>query len=845
MAKKKKPEGKGGNAPERRGARADRESRASEDEGFSMPRWAPAVLYAALTTWLFREFIFSDQMLFGNDTLGMGYLVRELYADALTEIGRVPGWAPHILGGTPFLEALSAGDSLYPPSLALLMLMEPYRALGWKLVLHVFAAGLLTFGWIRTVGGSRGAAMVAGAAYMLAPFLIGFVYPGHDGKIFVIALTPLLFWVTERHFKRPSIGTVASIGLTVALILYTTHFQMAYFLCGGVGLYAIFRTILIVRGRDEVVTPTEGIAWGKAGGMRFGLFLVGSVLGACGASYQLFPAVEYATTYSRRIATTREAAGESGRAWSASYSLHPEEVMSLIVPEFAGNGARGNDWTNGTYWGRNALKDNHEYTGLIILLLAAVSFVGAARSQLRHFLTGLGLFALLYAMGANTPVWSVLYEVLPGIRLFRANGMAAFLFGFGAITLAALGIDRLVALSRVPGDPETKRARNVAWGAAGTVALLSILAMSGVLTSIWTAVVYASIPDFRVQTLQAHLPNIVRGASISLGLAALFALFAWAVTNGKLQARWIVPALLVLVVADEARVAQPFVQTWDFHRWSEPDPNIQALLDRERDSSEPYRLWSLVRTSQDVTPAMHGIELAAGHHPHDLARYRELIGMVGSGRAANLSNANVRSLLNVRYILWPDNEAGPAPEGAPIVSRTQYANGQPYHTLIAENGLPRARLVGNAVVKTDDEAVAYIMSDSHDPSREVVLASEPPVTLSGEPVAGTVTWEERGPDRMALSVESEGAALLTVADNWFPGWKATVNGEEVPVLRAYHTLRAIPVGAGSSRVEMWYESEVVNRSFLLSVIVLLGLFAALGASHWHSRRTTLDPEPAH
>jgi hypothetical protein len=292
--------------------------------------------------------------------------------------------------------------------------------------------------------------------------------------------------------------------------------------------------------------------------------------------------------------------------------------------------------------------------------------------------------------------------------------------------------------------------------------------------------------------------------------------------------------LVALVALDEGRIDAAFIQTLDFYQWSEADPNIRALLERERGSDEPYRLLSFARAGQDVLPAMHGIELAAGHHPNDLSRYRELIGMVGSGLPRNLLNPNVRRILNVRYILWPDLELGASPDG-PVVSRTQLADGRAYQTLLSDNGLPRARLLADAVVKDDGQAVEYIMSVEHDPATEVVLAEPPPIDLAGGEVAGSVTWVERGPDRHQLRVESDRPALLVIADNWFPAWRARVNGDDTEVLRAYHSLRAVPVPAGSSTVEMWYESTLLRRSLLLSVIVMTALLATWAFAAWRGR----------
>jgi len=62
----------------------------------------------------------------------------------------------------------------------------------------------------------------------------------------------------------------------------------------------------------------------------------------------------------------------------------------------------------------------------------------------------------------------------------------------------------------------------------------------------------------------------------------------------------------------------------------------------------------------------------------------------------------------------------------------------------------------------------------------------------------------------------------------------------VPVLRAYHTLRAVPVPAGEHTVEMVYESSVVSRSLLVSVLATLGLLLAAGVQMLRGRRGRME-----
>ena len=421
---------------------------------------------------------------------------------------------------------------------------------------------------------------------------------------------------------------------------------------------------------------------------------------------------------------------------------------------------------------------------------------------------------------------------MPGIRLFRAPDMVMFLLVLAAATLAALGVDRLLEAAREDRDEGWRAPLRVAVWAAGAMAVLALVAASGALLSGWTSVIYPEAVQARVAQVQ---PFVARGALLSALLVAGVAGLAWALRRAWLAPAGLLAGLVFLVAVDALRVDGAFVQVLDFQAWSRPDPNVQAILDRQAGDPEPYRLLSFAQQGQDVSPAMHGIELAAGHHPNDLSRYRELIGMVGSGMPENLYDARIRRLLNVRYLLWPDLEMGGSIEG-PVISSTQLRDGRPYQTLFAEDGLPRARLVGNAVVKSDAEAVSYMLSAAFDPETEVVLAEPPPLELDGDALSGEVRWEERTPNRLRLRVTSDGPALLVIADNWFPAWHASVDGEAAPVLRAYHTLRAVPVEAGEHVVELWYSSAVLTRSLWLSVVVLLALLAVTGRGLVRERR---------
>ena len=748
--------------------------------------WLPGGLFLLATVILFAEFIFSDRMLYGEDILAVGYMARDFFAERLS-VGDFPLWAPRLLGGVPTIESLSAADGVYPTSL-LYFVMDSYRAVGWRMVLHVLAGGFFMYGWARSLAMSRAAATIGGLAWLMAPVMVTLVLPGNDGKLMVAALAPLVFWAAEAVLRAPSGRTVAAMAGAVALTILTPQFQTAYFLFGSVGAYAVFRAVQLWRG-----------AGGRPAGPRrallpFGVFLGAALVGGGIAAFQVLPAGTYVRESSRRTATTVEATPEERIAYSSSWSFHPEEVVSLVVPEFVGNSNADADWARGTYWGRNSIKLNHEYLGVSVVVLALFGLLGRRRRGLRWFMAVISGVWLLYALGTHTPVWRIFYEIVPGMSLFRVPAICLFLVSFGVTTLFALGVDDLVREGRGREPFHRTRRGQVVLGFAGLLLAGTLLQASGALTDLWTSVLYADAGQSELAALAAATPFITRGFGISFLIAALAVAALWAMHQGRVPLTAALAGLAALVAVDLGRIDRAFIRTLDFHAWAAPDDNIRYLQAR-RDSGQPFRVADLRGSEQNVDLAMHGLDILVGHHPNDLARYRTLLGLQASVRQGeNSRHPNVLRIMNVKYLAWPQQAAGGPPyEGAQQVSTARTPRG--VEAVYAYPGLDKAWLAGTAMVMDNDAALARILSSAFDPAREVVL-SEPASLVPDPSVTGSVTWELGDPDDRRLRVVTSGPAFLVVSENWFPGWAAEVDGEPAEVLRANLTLQARgdPVG---------------------------------------------------
>ena len=782
--------------------------------------WFPGGLFLLATVILFGEFIFSDQMLYGEDILALGYMGRDFFAERLS-VGDFPLWAPRLLGGVPTLESISAADGVYPTSL-LYFVMDSYRAVGWRMVLHVLAGGFFMYGWARSLGLTRAAATIGGLAWLMAPVMVTLVLPGNDGKLMVAALTPLVFWATEAVLRSPSGRTIAGMAGAVALVSLVTQFQTAYFLFGSAGAYAVFRAVQLWRSTDSAGRPGA-----KRALLPFGVFLGAALLGGGIAAFQVLPAATYVGESSRRTATTVEATPEERIAYSSSWSFHPEEVMSLVVPEFVGNSNADAEWARGTYWGRNAMKLNHEYLGVSVLVLALFGLLGRRSRGLRWFMAAMSGTWLLYALGTHTPVWRIFYEVVPGMSLFRIPAICAFLVSFGVTTLFAMGVDDLVR--EAPGREPLFRSRRgqLVLGFVGLLLVGALLQASGALGNLWTTMLYADAGQRQLAALATATPFITRGFGIAFAIAGLTVAGIWAVHHGRVPLTAGLAGLAALVAVDLGRIDRAFIRNWDFHTWAASDENIRFLQAR-RDEGPPFRVADLRGSEQNVELAMHGLDIMVGHHPNDLARYRMLLGLQASvSRGDNSRHPNVLRMMNVKYLAWPLQAAGGPPyEGAPAVSTARTSRG--VEAVYAYPGMDKAWLAGTATVMDDDAALERILSATFDPSREVVLAE--PASLSPDPsVTGAVTWELNDPDHRRLRVTTTGPALLVISENWFPGWVAEVDGEPADVHRANLTLQAVEIpSAGDHTVTLRFTAPTVRSALRLSIVasvITLLLFA--------------------
>lgn len=85
-----------------------------------------------------------------------------------------------------------------------------------------------------------------------------------------------------------------------------------------------------------------------------------------------------------------------------------------------------------------------------------------------------------------------------------------------------------------------------------------------------------------------------------------------------------------------------------------------------------------------------------------------------------------------------------------------------------------------------------------------------------------VRFEEYVSNRVIMSVTLSSPGVLVLADAFYPGWSATVDGVETPMLRVNRAMRGTPLGEGEHRVVMTYSSAPLRCGAILSGLAWLG-----------------------
>ncbi|MSU58608.1 MAG: hypothetical protein EXS35_10600 [Pedosphaera sp.] len=703
--------------------------------------------------------------------------------------GEIPLWNPYNNCGIPFLAQWNTMP-LYPPALIYLLL-----PLNWSLsffcLAHQWFAGLGMYFLARRCTQNNFAAAFAGVAFAFNGLTLNLLmWPSH---IATFAWMPWVVLLVERAWREGGkmiflaalAGAMQMLGGGPETILFTWLLLAALWVMdlagAATGRSAEHRLGSWVNQSDRI-EPRRCSAL-----LRFPLVVL---LVAALAAAQLLPFLDLAAHSQREpgFADTRWAMPAWG--WA-----------NYLVPMVFGK-----IWNMGVFFQYDQAWTSSYYLGTGALLLALLA---AWRSRERRvwLLAAAGLIALAFAFGDQTFVVRELRRLIPQLTMMTYPVKYVLLVTFVAPLLAAF------ALARVHKRSEA-----------------SIATLGGVLLALIAVILlWAWRYPFPTDNVSATLVNGLTRAGFLIASAAL--LFAMTRAT-KAPWRCCAPLALLLVawldVLTHEPTQNPSVAPWIYA------PGLartklalqpQPVLGESRVMAMPFADKKFMEFSMR-SPQENFIVKRLGFFADcnvldDVPKVGGFFSLLPRecgelhlmlARATNASFSGVLDFLGVSQITAPEK----------FIEWEARAN---FHPLITAGQKP--------VFLDDANALWSLVTPQFDGNKFVFLPPETRalVTVTNQTNA-RVTSSRFAAERVDFEVVAEAASLVVVAQTYYHRWRAFVDDQPVPLLRANYAFQAVEVPAGKHRVRLVY----VERGFQIGAGISLVAFAVCAAGLAMGRR---------
>ena len=715
--------------------------------------------------------------------------------------GESPFWTPNIYAGWP--QIADPQSLIFSPlhlALAALTPTPSLRQADLVTFAYLFAGSLALVMYFRDRGWHPGGAVVAALVFAFGGSAASRLQ--HTGQIISLAYLPIALWLLARALERASWAYGLAAGVAIGLLAIGRD-QVAM-----LGLYVVAGYVLAYwldgPGRLARVRAT---------------FLPVATSAATSIAIAIVPVVMSA------LLAAGSNRPEIGFDNAGLGSLHPVHLLMLVFADLYGAADPAVEywappspiWSDTIGGGRLFLAQNmgQVYSGILAILL--IFGFGIARGllwarEIRFFFIAL-IAGFIYALGWYTPIFHVMYEVLPGVDLFRRPTDATFIVGLMIAVNTGYLVHRLLSGTAT-----------VAWHSL-VVAIALIVAL----------VVAAAAIAVAAGQLGVALVPIATGIVFAATGIALIALVGRLVPTRPLLASVLV---LAFTTADLAWNKAPDEST------GLPPSRYDALLPQTRDETVALVEKKLAETAAPdrrdrvelIAIAYHwpNLGLARGfdhlfaQNPLRLRDFALTTGVkdtvaIPEQRPFTPLYPSYRSpmadLFGVHFILTgvPVERIDPMLHPGDLVMIARTADAYVYEN---PRALPRVMFLHDYRVVDFETMIRSGWPAAVDPRRTLLLEHAPAQAPGGSAGEGTARIVTYANTEVAVDVDAASGGFLLLNDAWHPWWRAEVDGAPAPILKADVLFRAVQVTPGPHRVRF------VFRPFLGAWDELRGMLAA-------------------
>ena len=715
------------------------------------------------------------------------FLPQVRFLAAALARGESPFWVPNVFAGWP---QISDPQSLiFSPLHFLLARFDPspsFRAVDVVSFAYLFLGGLGIILYFHDRGWHPAGALVAAIAFAFAGAASARLQ--HTGQIISLSLFPPALWALARALERSAwrAGAVAGMLAGLAAIGRDQVALMALYVLAG---FVVWHWFDGAKPLDRVRASIRPLT-------------------AAAVTAAVIAAIPVAVT---ALLAARSNRPEFGFIAAGRGSLHPAHFLMLVLPDLYGASDPNVDhwgppslpWSNVFGWPGLYLAQNmgQVYSGaMVAVVLVAFGIVrGVAWAREIRFFTVATLMVLLYGLGWYTPVFRLMYEILPGVTLYRRPADATFVLGALLALLAGYLVHRWLS-GTVPAPQRWQRGAEI-----GIAAMLVALAL---------ALAYA------VDRIAVAAVPILTGVGFAAGAIGALA-GARRLAGNVVAAAIVLAGFMVIDLAwnnapNESTGLPPAV--YEALRPDTRDETVALLKTRLAATAAPDRRDRVELTGLAYhwpnLPLAQGLEHVFGHNPlrlkwfYDATRVGDTVAGADQRRFSPLFpsyRSPLADLFGLRFIATgipvERIDSSLRPGDLNFIARTK-------DTYIYEN--PRA--LPRAFVVTDWRVVDFAaLTDSGwpdiDARRTVLLerqpAGLPPASLSLAPI-NAVRIIRYANTEIVIDLDAPAGGVLVLNDVWHPWWRARIDGAATDILKANVLFRAVVVPAGAHTVRFTF-----------------------------------------
>jgi hypothetical protein len=148
----------------------------------------------------------------------------------------------------------------------------------------------------------------------------------------------------------------------------------------------------------------------------------------------------------------------------------------------------------------------------------------------------------------------------------------------------------------------------------------------------------------------------------------------------------------------------------------------------------------------------------------------------------------------------------------------------------ATNLIPAATMQMDSL-KSFTKLISVNVTDEFNPANDAVMLKEVAAGLKNRSFSGigNITMTAYAPNKITYSAECKGDQFAVFSEIYYPeGWKATVDGKEVPILKTDYLLRGLELKNGKHKVEFTFDLPKFRKSNNYALFGSLLLFGLIG-----------------